>query len=57
VNYEVAHLLIKLEKRDYSKYKELKSKSTFDNHPIFKLVIGEIEEWEILADTMKNDSL
>jgi hypothetical protein len=48
VNYEVEHLLIKLEKRDYNKYKELKSKSVFDNHPIFELVDGEIEEWEIL---------
>jgi hypothetical protein len=37
VKYEVEHLLIKLKKRDYNKYKELKSKSTFDNHPIFEL--------------------
>ncbi len=51
LNYEVEHLLIKLKKRDYGKYKELISQSTFDNHPVFKIVIGEIEEWEILADT------
>lgn len=44
VNYEVEHLLTKLEKRDYSKYRELKSKSKFDHHSIFKLEDGEIEE-------------
>lgn len=49
VNYEVEHLLYKLEKRDYYKYKELKLKSKFDIHSIFKLVDGEIEEWEILS--------
>jgi hypothetical protein len=51
VNYEVEHLLNKLEKRDSKKYKELKSKSKFDIHPIFKLADGEIEEWEIVAET------
>ena len=54
LKYEVKHLLNKLEKRDQGKYKELKLKSKFDNHPVFKLVNGEIEEWEILADTIKN---
>ena len=56
VNYEVEHLLYKLKTRDHDKYKELKSKSTFDNHPIFKLVEGEIEEWEIITNSMKNAS-
>ena len=51
LDYEVEHLLSKLKKRDYDKYLELKSKSKFDIHPIFKLVIGEIEDWEILADS------
>jgi hypothetical protein len=53
INYEAKHLLIKLEKRDYNKYEELKSKSTFDNHPIFLLVDGEIEEWEISRNGLK----
>lgn len=56
VNYEAEHLLHKLEIRDYDKYKELKLISKFDNHPIFKLVEGEIEEWEIITKTMKNAS-
>jgi hypothetical protein len=53
INYEAAHLLIKLEKRDYNKYQELKLKSTFDNHPVFELVDGEIEEWEIQTRNLK----
>lgn len=56
VNYEVEHLLHKLEKRDYNKYKELQLKSKFDIHSIFKLVEGEIEEWEILSKSVKNAS-
>ena len=49
VDYEVEHLLTKLGKRDRNRYEELKSKSKFDHHPIFELVNGEIEEWEVLA--------
>ena len=50
VNYEVEHLLRKLKKRDLEKYKELKSRSDFDIHPIFKPIKGEIEDWEITGD-------
>jgi hypothetical protein len=56
VNYEAEHLLHKLEIRDYDKYKELKLISIFDIHPIFKIVEGGIEEWEIITKTMKNAS-
>src|SRR5678810_803949 len=44
MKYEVEHLLTKLEKRDPEKHKELKSKSTFENHPIFKVIDGGIED-------------
>ena len=47
VKFELEHLLIKLEQRDYNLYKELKSKSTIDHHPVFKLVDGGIEIWEV----------
>lgn len=50
VNFEVEHLLSKLKKRDIKKYKELKPRSTFDIHPIFKPIKGEIEDWEITGD-------
>jgi hypothetical protein len=57
LNYEAKHLLIKLKTRDINKYKELKSRSTFDIHPLFILVNGDIENWEILPNTSKNASL
>jgi hypothetical protein len=48
LDFEIKHLLIKLKTRDIDKYKELKTKSTFDIHPLFILVNGDIEPWEIL---------
>ncbi len=54
LKYEVEHLLMKLKSRNYDKYEELNTKSKFDIHPVFKLVRGEIEEWEIVTDTKKN---
>jgi hypothetical protein len=53
LNYEVKHLLIKLKTRDKNKYEELKTRSKFDIHPLFILVNGDIEEWEIIPDTGK----
>ncbi len=47
LDYEVKHLLNKLQTRDIIRYKELKAISTYDAHPLFKLVKGDIEEWEI----------
>lgn len=51
LDHEVNHLLNKLQKREPQKYNELKSKSTFDTHPLFELIEGEVEKWEILKDT------
>jgi hypothetical protein len=49
--YEINHLLKKLQKRDLKKHSDLKSKKVIDTHPVFKLIQGEIEEWEIVPDT------
>jgi DUF4097 and DUF4098 domain-containing protein YvlB len=49
LNYEVKHLLVKLKTRDVNKYQELSTKLTFDIHPLFKLVDGDIESWELMA--------
>lgn len=46
LNYEVKHLLDKLKVRDISIYNKLKSKLTFEVNPLFKIVDGDIEEWE-----------
>jgi hypothetical protein len=48
INFERAHLLGKLKTRDIYKYKELLDKSNFISHPLFKIVKGDIEGWEIV---------
>jgi hypothetical protein len=47
IDFEIKHLLNKLKSRDVKKYEELRTKSTFDIHPLFKLVRGDIEDWEL----------
>ena len=48
MRYEVSHLMHKLEARDMYKFQALKSFEKFEPHPIFDIVPGEIEGWEIL---------
>ena len=46
--YEASHLLRKLKLRDPGRYKQLKSAGSFDSHPMFRVVPGDIEDWEII---------
>lgn len=46
VQFEMNHLLVKLRIRDPKLYNQLKDAKTFDIHPLFKLVVGELEDWE-----------
>jgi len=46
LQYEFSHLLKKLEKRDKLKYLELKKLDKITAHRIFKVVPGEVEDWE-----------
>ena len=48
IEYELNHLLSKLRKRDQSKYMELLNIKKPDPHPIFIVVEGSIEPWEII---------
>lgn len=48
IDYERKHLLKKLKSRDAVKHKEIISTKSFDIHPMFKLTVGEIEDWEIV---------
>jgi len=48
INYEAAHLLNKLHSRDNNKYEELKAIITYETHPLFNVVDGDIENWEII---------
>ena len=46
LKYEVSHLLKKLKIRDIQTYNKLKGYKKFDVHPMFKVVEGDIENWE-----------
>lgn len=46
--YELKHLQQKLEKRDLKKYEELNSIIDFAPHPMFEIVDGPIEDWEVI---------
>ena len=48
VIYESKHLLKKLRTRDPKKYNVYKNITDFEILPIFKLVDGDIESWEII---------
>jgi hypothetical protein len=47
VEYEMQHLLRKLWLRDRRKYTKIKGLQAFEAHPIFVVVKGDIEDWEI----------
>ena len=47
MQYETEHLLNKLKMRDKEKFDELSNLKKIDQHPLFKIVKGEIEKWEI----------
>jgi DUF4097 and DUF4098 domain-containing protein YvlB len=49
LDYEVKHLLNKLKVRDTGKFIELSLVATFEINPLFELVDGEIEKWEIIT--------
>lgn len=49
IKYESVHFLSKLKTRDPKRYKDLKSLLSFDPHPLFNLIEGETEDWEIVS--------
>ena len=48
IEFEKAHLLKKLKQRSPEAVKGLKRVKEIEPHPIFKIVEGDIEEWEIV---------
>lgn len=48
VDFELRHLRKKLEQRDTNKLTALKKIKQYTPHPMFKVVPGSIEEWEII---------
>jgi hypothetical protein len=47
IKYETGHLLNKLKIRDKEKFDKLNKIEKVEQHPIFKIVKGDIENWEI----------
>ncbi|HPP92218.1 MAG TPA: pyrimidine dimer DNA glycosylase/endonuclease V [Bacteroidales bacterium] len=46
IGFEIGHLLKKLKKRDRLKYDDIMEDVFYEAHPLFKLVKGEVEDWE-----------
>ena len=44
--FEIKHLKAKLKLRDRKKLKELAIVKSFESHPLFAIIEGEIESWE-----------
>jgi hypothetical protein len=39
----------KLQKRNIEKFNQLKTNSRFESHPLFEIIDGEIEKWEMIT--------
>jgi hypothetical protein len=48
IEYEAQHLLKKLKTRDIERYFRLLKETYIEPHPLFKIIDGEIEVWEIV---------
>jgi len=48
LKYETEHLKNKLKVRDKNRYESLKNTELLASHPLFNIVKGEIESWEIV---------
>ena len=47
VDYERRHLLAKLKSRDRSLYSKVRIIKELDVHPIFRIINGKVEKWEV----------
>ncbi len=54
IEYEYLHLLKKLKTRNISQYMKIKKENKIKAHPLIKIKIGPIEEWEILNKKVKS---
>jgi len=48
IDYEFKHLLLKLKTRDRKIYNKIKNNNLIEPHPIFSVLKGPIESWEII---------
>ncbi len=50
IQFEARHLLKKLKKRNSCKFDELRTKKKLIPHPLFQIINGNIEKWEIIKN-------
>jgi hypothetical protein len=50
MEYERNHLLAKLKTRNPVKYKAVKTVDSFEPHPLFTIVKGSVEDWEVISE-------
>ena len=48
LEYEFQHLMSKLESRDVDSHDKWKSTESVESHPMFKMVEGDVEDWEVI---------
>ena len=48
--YEWNHLKVKVRLRDASWYREIEAIEQPEAHPLFRIVEGEVEDWEVIAN-------
>lgn len=48
--YEQQHLLTKLAQRDHALHDQYASLATLEPHPLFKVIPGGVESWEVTGD-------
>lgn len=48
IKYETSHLLNKLQVRDINRFNELQKLKIIKPHPLFKIIKGAIEKWEVM---------
>lgn len=49
LSYELKHLSNKLKNRDPERWQCMSKEKLIEPHPIFKIIKGEIEDWEIIG--------
>ena len=49
LNYEMQHLLNKLQLRDKERYEQIKQLIVVEPHPVFNIIPGDVEDWEIIG--------
>ena len=52
MQYETEHLLHKLKVRDKEKFDGLHKQKEIQPHPLFKIIKGDIEQWEIIQESI-----